>query len=1187
MRPVQFAFIFLLLFFNLSAQQPAHPYQYEKTSYQYLNFTYSNCDPAALSELIESDEIFKNIDARLWVDFFNFYFSCINNSDLNYNYFDTGFLIHQQLLKYRNSLEFEYLGESGYAETFYLLWGWEAVDYYFIFDDKDKARIAINSIFIDEIDNIELVLKDIVGSSIFLGPLFTYIGNSIETRDPEKSLEFYEAADWFLNQSISEYGNSITNEDTMLTNFETELGSLLAATKIEKIKILAGMNYIEKSLAEMRDVMGMDLSSDKTRYEKLTSAIKSGIRFDKKFDDYPLFAEYETYLLLSLANKNLSDEDRLDFTSSYVSKIFTDRTEYITNDEFFRGSKSIVADFCSLDIRQALIQISQNENFEIFIENHCDNKDTRAIEERIKKERLFSILGEDNDLTESENLDSQINFLYLLFSENSTIDPTFIGCEAIEEVFVEMSGELVSLLAEDYDLSKIPGTINLYQATIDLNLFIAQSDCLISTEEPISPDQYLTTTKLLQQKLLSLELPDIDKEFPFLNLNFKTYDSGINVFDSIYIDAMSGIKTMFQLSFFNENKDGLPNIFNSQEVVNKVDSLVGLYLALIWHLAFEVEDYQQYDVGFIAHNDIDPSNLKFKLLKFLISEFMDLTYYLRLSDLVPFTYYDKTLKSLLYTLAIVDNSEISNYMRLNHLEKKLKHPPTKLAFDEYHQAYKDLKRNVKKRILDSANCEDIDWSLDSLSSMDSSTVTSCNVWFAEEEFKMAQERLMEALIDNEDSSGLSPEYEIFKLPSSTDEFFEKLGSQSLIYMIENQTSEAIYIIDIRGDLGLNLKPSISWQRIGGSVIEQALEYQEAIKIYPPPKNFNELQLSLSKAFTQYYTPCTAFEKNITIISDGSLREFPFHTLKVDINDDTFQMTSRFDEGDSSAGESDYRYLIEFCNFSYMPSLQSALYLKEGLLDIADMHFVGFGNPKFNSSSFDFFKTRGLSDVNELKKLSQLIESEDEIRSIAGLFKDSTIYLGERANEINLRLINSSPYFKNTDKLVYFATHSLPANSEISNDPGLALTPPDTPSVIDDGLLAFDEIADLDLSGDYVTLAACKTFDGLYPGSEKYTGLPAAFFSAGANGLLLSMWDIESTSAAEFNKILYGKMFSEKLSFQEAISAASIELINSEKYSHPYFWGPYFYLGAHPILSGTLFEIFEPTLEKLEKDIDSQ
>ena len=47
------------------------------------------------------------------------------------------------------------------------------------------------------------------------------------------------------------------------------------------------------------------------------------------------------------------------------------------------------------------------------------------------------------------------------------------------------------------------------------------------------------------------------------------------------------------------------------------------------------------------------------------------------------------------------------------------------------------------------------------------------------------------------------------------------------------------------------------------------------------------------------------------------------------------------------------------------------------------------------------------------------------------------------------------------------------------------------------------------------------------------------------------------------------MFSEKNSFQEAISAASIELINSEKYSHPYFWGPYIYLGAHPILSANL------------------
>ena len=82
-------------------------------------------------------------------------------------------------------------------------------------------------------------------------------------------------------------------------------------------------------------------------------------------------------------------------------------------------------------------------------------------------------------------------------------------------------------------------------------------------------------------------------------------------------------------------------------------------------------------------------------------------------------------------------------------------------------------------------------------------------------------------------------------------------------------------------------------------------------------------------------------------------------------------------------------------------------------------------------------------------------------------------------------------------------------------------------------------------------------------------MPAAFFSAGAKGLLLSMWDIESTSAAIFNKILYEKMFSEKNSFQEAISAASIELINSEKYSHPYFWGPYIYLGAHPILSANL------------------
>ena len=62
-----------------------------------------------------------------------------------------------------------------------------------------------------------------------------------------------------------------------------------------------------------------------------------------------------------------------------------------------------------------------------------------------------------------------------------------------------------------------------------------------------------------------------------------------------------------------------------------------------------------------------------------------------------------------------------------------------------------------------------------------------------------------------------------------------------------------------------------------------------------------------------------------------------------------------------------------------------------------------------------------------------------------------------------------------------------------------------------------------------------------------------------------MWDIESISAANFYNALYGELTQNNLNFQQSISKASLTLIKSQEYSHPYFWGPYFYMGDYPYM----------------------
>lgn len=150
-------------------------------------------------------------------------------------------------------------------------------------------------------------------------------------------------------------------------------------------------------------------------------------------------------------------------------------------------------------------------------------------------------------------------------------------------------------------------------------------------------------------------------------------------------------------------------------------------------------------------------------------------------------------------------------------------------------------------------------------------------------------------------------------------------------------------------------------------------------------------------------------------------------------------------------------------------------------------------------------------------------------------------------------------------MIYFGTHSLPFSNNISDEPGLVLTPPLSyeANENDDGILTLSDIANINFAGSKVALSACKTFDSAYLNAEAYSGLASAFYLSGANSLYLTMWEIESLSAVKFNQILFQEIYLNNKSFTSALQSTSKQFIDGDfgiQYSHPAFWAPYINLG---------------------------
>ena len=118
-----------------------------------------------------------------------------------------------------------------------------------------------------------------------------------------------------------------------------------------------------------------------------------------------------------------------------------------------------------------------------------------------------------------------------------------------------------------------------------------------------------------------------------------------------------------------------------------------------------------------------------------------------------------------------------------------------------------------------------------------------------------------------------------------------------------------------------------------------------------------------------------------------------------------------------------------------------------------------------------------------------------------------------------------------------------------------------PDNVEDGILTAKEIADVDLRGlDLVVLSACQTGLGDITQSEGVFGLQRGFKKAGANSILMSLWEVDDKAAQILMTQFYRNLLSGQSKRQSLLAAQEyLRKVEDGKYDEPKYWAAFILL----------------------------
>jgi CHAT domain-containing protein len=166
---------------------------------------------------------------------------------------------------------------------------------------------------------------------------------------------------------------------------------------------------------------------------------------------------------------------------------------------------------------------------------------------------------------------------------------------------------------------------------------------------------------------------------------------------------------------------------------------------------------------------------------------------------------------------------------------------------------------------------------------------------------------------------------------------------------------------------------------------------------------------------------------------------------------------------------------------------------------------------------------------------------DEVQSVAKILPGAELIVGAEANERNFREKGSQ------SRLIHIATHG---NFRQDNPMFSGIR-------LGDAYLNLYDLYQLKLQAELVTLSGCATGMNVVSPGDELLGLIRGLLFAGAQSLLLTLWDVHDRSTSEFMVAFYER-FREGEPKAIALQGAMQEL--RSRYPHPYYWAPFALIG---------------------------
>lgn len=324
-----------------------------------------------------------------------------------------------------------------------------------------------------------------------------------------------------------------------------------------------------------------------------------------------------------------------------------------------------------------------------------------------------------------------------------------------------------------------------------------------------------------------------------------------------------------------------------------------------------------------------------------------------------------------------------------------------------------------------------------------------------------------------------------------------------------------------------------------TLLERIKNYIKLLSTSSPKKFYGTA--AGRKIYQDLLAPVEHKLKNIDqliIIPDNVIHYLPFESLII------------------SGKKNRSRYLVEKYKISYAPSASSLINLLSRKRETTwEMDFLAFADPVYvysmtETSEKEINETQILREFSIKKgfEFHRLLFSKAEVNQISKHFppERSKVYLRDMAKEDNIKKLEMDKY-----KIVHFATHGF-LDEKVPSRSSLILTLDDDPK--EDGFFQVREIYNTRFNSDLVVLSACNTGKGSLENGEGVTGLHRAFLNAGAQSIVMSLWNINDKATSEFMDYFY-KYLRKGNSKVEALQKAKLKMIKS-KFNHPFYWAAF-------------------------------